>query len=92
MGLCRAPADVDHFGELMRDRELRVWEKRASHSAGSDGYSHWNWMYQEIELMGATKESYRTRTRVHYVEVLERSSLSQDEINASRYPIPFSFT
>jgi len=49
-------------------------------------------MYQEIELMGAIEDSYGARTRARYAEVLQRSPLSQGEIDASRYPIPSSFT
>ncbi len=47
-------------------------------------------MYQEIELMTDIKESYGARTRAHYEEVLQRSPLSQDEIDAARYPLPTS--
>ncbi len=75
-------------GEVVRDRELAVREKAGRQSTGSDDYSRWNWMYQEIELMSAIKESYGARTRAHYAEVLKRSPLSKDEIDAARYPIP----
>jgi len=48
-------------------------------------------MYQQIELMSAIKDSYGTRTMANYLDVLRHSPLSQDEIDAARYPIPSSF-
>lgn len=75
-------------GEVVRDRELAVREKASRQSTASDDYSRWNWMYQEIELMSAIKESYGARTRANYAEVLTRSPLSKDETDAARYPIP----
>lgn len=75
-------------GELVRDRELAFRQKAHRQSPGSDDYSRWNWMYQEIELMSAIKESYGARTRADYAEVLARSPLSREEIDAARYPIP----
>lgn len=75
-------------GEVVRDRELAVREKASRQSTGLGDYSRWNWMYQEIELMSAIKESYGARTRANYTDVLTRSPLSKDEIDAARYPIP----
>ncbi|WP_296035300.1 hypothetical protein [uncultured Agrobacterium sp.] len=75
---------------LVRDRELEFRQKQAGRSGDPERYSRWNWMYQEIELMTDIKESYGARTRAHYEEVLQRSPLSQDEIDAARYPLPSS--
>lgn len=50
-------------------------------------YSRWNWMYLEIEMMGAMKASYGIRAKQRYAEVLQRAPLSQEERLYARYPI-----
>lgn len=72
----------------LRDRRAPADAPPCAHGLRDDGYSRWNWMAPSIETMGRISPELGDWARQHYLDILRRAPLADNEIRNARHPCP----
>jgi hypothetical protein len=62
-----------------------------SHGLRDDGYSRWNWMALNIEIMQSISSDFGDWANKHYLDILDHAPLDDYEVENARWPLPQSF-